>query len=140
MTTLELGGLRLRFIQDKHETGGSLTMFEMVVQPNARMPVAHYHETWDETVYALTGSTTWRVNGDDVSVVPGQSIFIPRGTVHSFRNDGDSPGACLCVLTPGALGSDYFIEMANLLSGGAPDLAQMKAVMLRHGLVPSPGD
>ena len=23
----------------------------MTVQPNARMPVAHYHESWDETIY-----------------------------------------------------------------------------------------
>jgi len=35
------------------------------VQPNARMPVPHYHDRWDETVYGLTGVTTWRVDGQD---------------------------------------------------------------------------
>ena len=24
-------------------------MFEMTLQPSARMPVPHYHESWDET-------------------------------------------------------------------------------------------
>jgi hypothetical protein len=33
---IRLGGLELRFLQGKEETRGSLDMFEMVVQPNAR--------------------------------------------------------------------------------------------------------
>jgi hypothetical protein len=43
--TLGIGGLELRFLQTKEETAGSLDAFEMTVQPNARMPVAHYHES-----------------------------------------------------------------------------------------------
>ena len=38
---------------DQGCTGGSLDAFEMTVQPNARMPVAHYHESWDETIVGL---------------------------------------------------------------------------------------
>jgi quercetin dioxygenase-like cupin family protein len=140
MRTISLGGLELRFVQDRHETGGSLTAFEMTVQPNARMPIAHYHDTWDETVYGLTGGTTWRVGGKDVGVAPGESLFIPRRTVHGFRNDGNGPATCLCILTPGVLGSEYFAEMATLLSGSAPDPAQLKTVMLKYGLVPAPND
>ncbi|NDR75258.1 cupin domain-containing protein, partial [Klebsiella pneumoniae] len=37
---------------------------------------------------------------------------------------------------PGALGPQYFREMAALLTGGAPDPAKMKETMLRYGLVP----
>jgi hypothetical protein len=61
--TIRMGGLELRFLQTKDETAGSLDAFEMTVQPNARMPVAHYHESWDETIYGLTGASTWRVDG-----------------------------------------------------------------------------
>jgi hypothetical protein len=28
-------------------------VFEMTVQPNARVPVPHHHENWDETIYGL---------------------------------------------------------------------------------------
>ena len=56
---IHVGGLELRFLHNKEDTGGSLDMFEMTVQPNARMPVPHYHETWDETIYGLSGVTTW---------------------------------------------------------------------------------
>jgi hypothetical protein len=36
------------------------------------------------------------------------------------------------------LGPQYFREMAALLSGGAPDPAEMKEIMLRYGLIPAP--
>jgi quercetin dioxygenase-like cupin family protein len=136
---IEMGGLRLKFLQTRDETGGSLDAFEMVVRPNARMPIPHYHESWDETIVGLVHETTWRVAGKDIVLRPGESIFIRRGVVHAFRNDGDKDGSCLCILTPGALGSDYFREMAALLATGAPDPAKLKETMLRYGLVPAPG-
>ena len=136
--TIQMGGLAVRFLRSKDETAGSLDMFEMTVRPDARMPVPHYHESWDETVYGLSGTTPWRIDGRDVSVSSGQSAFIPRGTVHGFRNDTGETASCLCVLTPGVLGPAYFREFAALLAGGTPDPARMRETMLRHGLVPAP--
>ncbi len=133
---IRVGGLELRFLQSKDDTGGSLDMFEMTVSPNARMPVPHYHESWDETVYGLAGRTTWQIDGQDIDVGPGRTIFIKRGVVHGFRNDTQEPTTCLCVLSPGVLGPAYFREVAALIAGGAPDLAKMKETMLRYGLVP----
>jgi len=133
-----MGGLELRFHSTKDDTGGSLDMFEMSAQPGARVPVPHYHQTWDETVYGLEGRMTWRIDGQDVELGPGQSAFIKRGVVHSFRNDSSGVARCLCVLTPGVLGPAYFREIASLLAAGAPDPAKMKDTMLRHGLVPVP--
>ena len=66
LEVIRMGGLELRFLRSKEDTGGSLDMFEMTVQPNTRMPVPHYHETWDETIYGLAGLTTWRIDGQDV--------------------------------------------------------------------------
>ena len=134
--TIPMGGLQVRFLRSKDQTGGSLDVFEMTVRPDGRMPVPHYHEAWDETVYGLTGTTTWRIDGQDTPVGPGQSAFIPRGTVHGFRNDTGEAASCLCVLTPGVLGPDYFRDFAALLAAGTSDPAEMKRVMLRHGLVP----
>ena len=135
---IRMGGLELRFLQTRETTGGGIDMFEMTVQPNARMPVPHYHDRWDETVYGLTGITTWRINGQDTRIGPGESGFIKRGVVHGFCNDTQEPARCLSILSPGVLGPAYFREMAELLSGGAPDLARMKETMLRYGLVPAP--
>ena len=137
--TIRMGGIELRFLEDRGGTGGGLDLFEMTLQPNARMPVPHYHDHWDEAVYGLGGVSTWRIGEGAVELQPGQSIFIRRGIVHGFDNRSDAPAKCLCILTPGALGPQYFREMAGLLEGGRPDPEALKAVMLRYGLIPVPG-
>ena len=136
--TISMGGLSLRFLQSKETTGGSLDIFEMTVAPNARMPVPHYHESWDEAAYGLAGTTTWRIDGKEVALEPGETVFIRRGVVHGFRNDTPAVSSCLCVLTPGALGPAYFRDIAALLAATPPDPAAMGAVMRRYGLIPVP--
>ncbi|TPG59190.1 cupin domain-containing protein [Roseomonas nepalensis] len=111
----------------------------MTIQPNARMPVPHYHESWDETILGLSGVTRWTLAGREVDLGPGESLFIPRGAVHGFQNSTEEAATCLCILTPGVLGPGYFQELAALVAGGAPDPARMGEVMRRHGLVPVPG-
>lgn len=133
---IRIGGLQLRFLQSKEETGGSLDMFEMTLAPEARMPVPHHHESWDETVYGLAGTSTWRIGQDETDLAPGDAFFIGRGTVHGFSNRSEEPATCLCILTPGVLGPAYFREIAALVTGGPPDAARMRETMLRHGLVP----
>jgi quercetin dioxygenase-like cupin family protein len=136
--TINLGSLQLRFLQSKEDTAGSLDMFEMTLQPNARMPIPHYHDRWDETIYGLTGTTRWRIDGKDIDLAPGETVFIKRGVVHGFTNRSTEPATCLCTLSPGVLGPQYFKDMAELLSAGAPDPAKMKETMLRYGLIPAP--
>jgi quercetin dioxygenase-like cupin family protein len=134
---IDLGSLQLRFLQSKDDTAGSIDMFEMTLQPNARMPIPHYHDRWDETIYGLAGTTTWRVGGEDIDLKPGETVFIKRGAVHGFTNRTAAPAMCLCTLSPGVLGPQYFKDIALLLNG-APDPAKMKQTMLRYGLIPAP--
>ena len=131
---IRMGGLAIRFLQ----SGGGLDLFEMTVQPAARMPVAHYHTDWDEVIYGLSGVSVWRVDGRDIALTAGESVFIARGMVHGFRNETDAPARCLCMLTPGRLGPAYFREMAGLIASGGADPERMKATMLRYGLIPVP--
>jgi quercetin dioxygenase-like cupin family protein len=136
METIKIGGLVLEFLHSKDETEQSLDMFRMTVEPHARMPVPHYHESWDETVYGLAGTIHFTLAGREIAIGPGESVFIRRGIVHAFANKTEAPATCLSVLTPGVLGPAYFREVSALVASGAPDPARMKALMLRHGLVP----
>ena len=133
---INFGALQLTFLQSKDDTAGSLDLFEMTLQPNARMPIPHYHDRWDETIYGISGISTWRIDGKDKDVAPGETVFIKRGMVHGFTNRSVRPTTCLCILSPGVLGQQYFKEMAALLSTGTPDPVKMKETMLRYGLIP----
>jgi quercetin dioxygenase-like cupin family protein len=80
---------------------------------------------------------TFTVEGKDVEIGPGDTVFIRRGVVHRFDNRSGAPARCLCVLTPGVLGPEYFREMAaELAAGTPPDPARMRTIMERHGLIP----
>ena len=136
METILIGTLELRFLRTRHETGGSLDMFEMTCPPNGRVPVPHYHRDWDETVYGLSGITTFTLDGTETEVGPGDTLFIQRGIVHGFVNRSEGSATCLCVLTPGVLGPEYFREMAAELTNTPPDPAVLRSIMERYGLVP----
>lgn len=135
---IDFGSFRLNFLRDRHATGGSLDLFELILQPEGRMPVPHHHESWEETVYGLSGTLRYTVEGVEHDIGPGDSLFIPRGKVHGFSNPSGAEARCLCVLTPGVLGPEYFRELAALLTGGGrPDPAKAREIMRRHGLVPA---
>lgn len=137
MEIISMGGLRLEFLHSKDDTDNSVDVFRMTVQPQARVPAPHYHESWDETVYGLDGTLTFTLDGQAVALARGQSLFIKRGVVHGFRNDSEAPATCLCILTPGVLGPAYFREIAAQIEAGPPDPVVIKEIMTRYGLVPA---
>ena len=134
---IRIGGLELRFLQSKHETDGGLDLFEMTVPLSGPLPVPHYHRDWDETVYGFKGVVTFTTNAAPHDIGPGEHLFIRRGVMHGFDNRSGKPATCLLILTPGVLGPEYFREIAAMTAGGSPDEAKMRAIMLRHGLVPA---
>lgn len=117
---------------------GALDLFTTVAEPGAGMPVPLYHRDWDETILGLSGTSTWCWTGGDRAVGPGETLFIPLGAVHGFANGSAEAATFLSILSPGVLGPAYFRETAALFADGSPDPAAMRAVMLRHGLVPAP--
>lgn len=137
---IKFGGLALRFLIDGPAAGASVTMFEMEVAPGAKVPAAHSHDAFDETIYGLAGTLTMTVSGQPHQLGPGSSLYIPRGAIHRFDNFSAAPARCLAILTPGILGSTFFQEIAAILkaaAGGPPDHAAIGATMLRHGLTPA---
>lgn len=81
---------------------------------------------------------TFTVEGKPVDVGPGESCFVPRGAVHGFNNLKQTDVKALAIVTPALLGPDFFKEAAAIVNGGGPpDVQKLKAVMLKHGLVPA---
>ncbi len=114
-------------------------MFEFDVPAGAKVPVAHSHDAYEETIYGLAGVLTWTVDGQQSELGPGEVLCIPRGAVHRFDNGHKADAKMLAVVTPGILGPDYFREIAAVAkaaAGGPPDPAAIAQVMRRHGLTP----
>jgi quercetin dioxygenase-like cupin family protein len=137
---IRIGQLAIRFLVEGEESGGSVAVFEFDVPAGSKVPIAHSHDGYEETVYGLEGTLTWTVEGVQTEVGPGQVLCIRRGAVHRFDNSHDVDARVLAVVTPGILGPGYFRDIAEIVSaaaGGPPDLAAMGAAMRRHGLTPA---
>jgi quercetin dioxygenase-like cupin family protein len=138
---IRIGQLAIRFRLEGKQSGGSVAMFEFDVPAGAKVPIAHSHDAYEETIYGLQGVLTFTVDGRQIEVGPGDVLCIPRGAVHRFDNGHAADAQMLAIVSPGILGPDYFREIAAVIkaaAGGPPDPAAIAQVMRRHGLTPAP--
>lgn len=138
--TIHLGPLTVRFLLTGEYSMGTIAAFEGVVPGAQRLAApAHSHDSYEETIYGLDGVLTWTVDGKLIDVGPGEALCIPRGAVHRFDNNTAEDARVLCVITPAAIGPEYFRECAAVIkaaNGGPPDHAKMGEIMRRYGLTP----
>ena len=138
--TIEMKVLTVKFLVTGDDSNGSVATFELSVAASQRLPgPAHSHDHYEETIYGTEGVLTWTVDGTPIDVGPGQALCIPRGAVHRFDNNGPADAKALCVITPAAIGPEYFREVAAIVktSAGPPDPVTIAEIMKRHGLTPA---
>jgi quercetin dioxygenase-like cupin family protein len=138
---IRIGQLTIRFLVEGREPGGSVSIFEFDVPAGAKVPIAHSHDAYEETIYGLEGVMTWTIEGERNEVGPGDALLIPRGIVHRFDNVHDADAKALAIVSPGILGPDYFRDVAAVVDAAAgrpPDVAAIAAAMRKHGLTPAP--
>src|SRR5947207_4687309 len=109
---IKVGEVTIRFLVEGGQWAGSVAVFEAAVPAGARVPVAHSHDGYEETIYGLEGVLTWTVEGTPIDVGPGEARVIPRGTVHHFDNTGDVDARALALVTPAVLGPHFFRDLA----------------------------
>jgi quercetin dioxygenase-like cupin family protein len=139
--TIRLGPLAVRFLTAGENSSGTVAAFELIVPGAQRLAApAHSHDHYEETIYGIDGVLSWTVDGKQIDVGPGQALCIPRGAIHRFDNNGNQAAKALCVITPAAIGPQYFrdsAEVINAAAGGPPDRAKMAEIMRRYGLTPA---
>jgi len=140
--TIRLGPLEVRFLLTGENSAGHLAVFEVVVPGLQRlMGPAHSHDHYEETIYGIGGVLTWTVDGKQIEVGAGHALCIPRGAVHRFDNNAAQDAKVLCMVTPAAIGPQFFREVAEAMKASVdcpPDRVKMMEIMLRHGLTPAP--
>lgn len=137
---IRLGPITMTFLVEAEDSNGTAAVSRCDVAAGGGLPLPHFHDAFEETIYGLAGLTAFTIDGERVAVGPGDSVCIKRGSVHSFVVDGDADASFLAVATPGVFGRAYFRELAEALatSGGVPDPVAFGAIMRRHGLTPVP--
>jgi quercetin dioxygenase-like cupin family protein len=102
-------GEKIRFLQTAAETNGELVEIEVTVQPDGGVAAAHVHPYQSERFEILEGTLEFRHGRDTIVAGPGEVVTVEPGTVHSFRNAGESCARFRCEVRP-ALQFERFLE------------------------------
>ena len=69
---------------DGADTGGRYCVMEQLM-PHGAGPTPHVHPFGDEYFYVLDGAMRMQIGGQTIDATSHGSVWVPRGTVHSFR-------------------------------------------------------
>jgi len=98
---------------------------EVTYEPGGDAPPAHLHPVQDERFEILAGQLHARVNGEDHVLGAGDTLSIPRGSVHSMWNPGDEPVRAIWETTPGGRTLQWFQAIDALHREGRVDKNDM---------------
>ena len=126
------GAITLKLLLSGTDTDGLQAVFEDIVEPGVG-PGRHIHHNQDETFFFLEGEFVVEVAGELHHVEPGDVAFIPRGTVHAFKNVGETRGRLRYVFSPALTIEEMFRAFYATLKTGAFSAESMAAIALEHG-------
>ena len=99
-------------------TGGRLLLLENLTSPGGGPP-PHIHTREDEFFYVLDGTFEIRIGDELHALGPGGFAYVPRGTVHNFRNTADTPSRILIGFTPAGM-EGFFRESGRPATDDGP--------------------
>ena len=115
------------------QTGGKYAMLLDVAPPGGGPP-PHSHENEDELFYVLEGRASFLANGEWTEVLPGTAAFLPKGSIHTFKNVGDTPLKLMVTVSPAGF-EKFFGKCADeFAKPGAPDMASIIGLAAKHGI------
>lgn len=130
--TVEWLGVAYRTVLQPGASGGAMSIVDSL-SPVGSGPPRHIHEAEDETFVILTGQVRVWMAGEEKVLGAGESVFVPRGTDHTFKVIGDMPCRHLIILTPGGF-EGFFREMADNDFAIPADMEQITATAARYNL------
>src|SRR3954467_410774 len=92
-------------------TGGSLALLEASIPPGCGPP-PHVQDGEDEAFYVLSGQLEISAGADTFVARAGDFVFIPRTTLHCFRNVGVDAARALILFAPAGF-ERYFREAGS---------------------------
>ena len=115
------------------DTHGKFSMWTNVTPPGGGPP-PHHHDDEDEWFWPLSGDAEFLVDGQWTTVPANTAVFMPRGTVHAFRNPNSEPLRMLIQTMPGGF-EHFFAECAEVFAkGGPPDMDEIVAISAKYGI------
>ncbi len=123
----------IQFLKTAQDTGGQLLEMVTTYDSHSAPPSAHYHPYQEEDFVVLEGQVTVQIGKENKVLNAGDTLHIPRNTVHAMWNAGDEKAVVNWQVRP-AMDTEYLLETGmGLAAAGKTDqrgrLHRMQAIM-----------
>jgi quercetin dioxygenase-like cupin family protein len=95
-----ISGERFIFRRTAGDTGGRLLAFDLVLDPDGRVPGGHVHPVQEERFQVLRGAVRFRKGLTTVVAHAGEEVVVPPGSYHRFANAGEEPAVVRVQVRP----------------------------------------
>src|SRR5215210_568539 len=128
------------------DTGGAYSMVEETSPPQGGPP-PHLHRNVDETLYVAEEEVEVLLGDGTTRASAGALAYVPKGTLHTFKNIGTSASRVVAILSPGGF-EKFFLEAGDPATEGSsapegePDVGRIVEIGQKYGLeipLPPPG-
>ena len=109
---------RLSFQRTVDEDGGEVLHVEVWVDPGGGVP-AHVHPAMEERFEVLAGRPSFLAGRKWRTADPGETVVVPPGTRHAYRNTGDEVAHVICHARPPSSLQGFLEDAAALGRAGA---------------------
>jgi len=92
-------GLSKGVLLDESDGTPNFAMRRFTLDPGAEVP--KHTNAVEHEQYVLKGEYVVGIDGEEHTVSAGDSLFIPAGAVHWYRNESERPGAFICAVPNG---------------------------------------
>lgn len=126
-------GSEIRVLLSGAETGGAYASFIDLTPPGGGPP-PHRHANEDEWFYILEGVVSFLVDGHWHDAQPGDLVFAPRHSVHTFKNNTTKTTRMLLHTAPAGFENFYAEAEQEFNRPGGPDMGRAVAIAAKHGI------
>lgn len=98
-------------------TSGRFGLYRWDMGPEPSGANAHFHRTFSESFFVVSGAVRLYDGKDWVDAGPGDFAYVPDGGIHGFRNESGEPASLLILFTPGAPREAYFEGLVEMAEG-----------------------
>jgi quercetin dioxygenase-like cupin family protein len=120
---------RLKFELVSDGEGVEAMHVEMWVEPGGGVP-PHVHPVMEERFTVLDGHAEFLAGREWIGADPGETVVVPAGTRHAYRNRGSVVAHVRCVATPPDPGLEGFLTDAAAMA--------REGKLTKHGLPKTP--
>lgn len=110
-------GVEARVTMPSAATGGAYVEMECTVEPGSGSMI-HYHPHQEETYRVLEGTLEVFREGTWRPVQMGESLTVPQGAVHAFRNTSSAPAKFVNVHRPALAFQAHLETLDRLVRSG----------------------